>query len=191
MMQASGTGACPVRRQPKGYTIVELMAVVAIIAITLTLGLPSFLDVIRTSQMSTRTNDFIAAVALTRSEATRRNRVAEICARASDTACATSGGGAAWAQGWIVWADADDDATLDAPGEIVRIAGPSPNITVTGTLLAVRFDRRGLSTNLRDAALADRQLALSHTACAPGKPLRRAIEFSTLGRLTAAKENCT
>jgi type IV fimbrial biogenesis protein FimT len=192
MMLASGTGACAVRRPSKGYTIVELMTVVAIIAITLTIGLPSFLDVIRTSQMSTRTNDFIAAVALARSEATRRNRTAEICARASDTACATTGGAAAWTQGWIVWADADEDSTLDAPGEIVRIGSPQPNIAVTGgDLLRINFDRRGLATNLRNATLVNRQLAMSHSACAPGKPLRRGVEFSTLGRLTATKENCT
>lgn len=178
------------RRPSQGYTIVELMTVVAIIAITLVIGLPSFLDVIRTSQMSTRTNDFIAAVALTRSEATRRNREARICARATDTTCAGGTDATVWSQGWIVWADADEDGTLDAPGEIVRVAGPSPDIAVAGTLTEIRFDRRGLAVAL-PAAATGRQLALSHSACAPGKPLRRALEFSTLGRLTATKENCT
>lgn len=174
------------RRRPHGYTIVELMAVVAIIAITLILGLPSFLDVIRTSQMTTRTNDFIAAVALARSEATRRNRVAEICARASDTSC----DGGSWDNGWIVWADADDDGTLDAPDEVIRIGGPVANISVAGTLTAVRFDRRGFAVGL-PAAAAARQLAMSHASCAPGKALRRNLEFSPLGRLTATRENCT
>lgn len=92
-------------RDGAGFTIVEMMVTIAIVAILLTVGIPSFRDAILNTRLTSLANELIASVQFARSEAIKRNAVVLLCASANGSACATTG---SWEQGWVVLTEAGD-----------------------------------------------------------------------------------
>lgn len=103
-------------KRSRGLTLVELMVTIAIAAILAAVALPGFQDVMRSNRLATQANEFVAAMALARSEAVRQNRLVRFC-RADGLASCTAGAGT-WG-GWIVWADLNGDGATSAD-EIVK-----------------------------------------------------------------------
>src|SRR5262245_55462328 len=88
-----------------GFTLLELMAAVAVFAVLLGVGVPAFTDVIRNNQISTASSDLVSALALARSEAMKRGVRVSICAAATQDTCATGEAAKNWSTGWIVFTD--------------------------------------------------------------------------------------
>jgi type IV fimbrial biogenesis protein FimT len=103
-----------IRRQPTaGFTLIELMVTVAVLAIVLRFAIPGMNDVILSNRLTSYANDFVSSALLARGEAIKRNRTVTLCAAGpADTSCAASGG---WQQGWIV-----ADLTVPADPQIIR-----------------------------------------------------------------------
>ena len=57
------------QRKEQGFTLIELMITIAILAIIATLAVPSFTQTIRKNQLTRDTRDFVDLLAETRSEA--------------------------------------------------------------------------------------------------------------------------
>jgi type IV fimbrial biogenesis protein FimT len=93
---AWGTRPAP---RARGFTIVELMVSLAVLAILLTLAVPSFTNATLGARLSAYANDLLASTQLARSEAIKRNAPVTLCASSDGTTCATSGN---WRVGWIV-----------------------------------------------------------------------------------------
>jgi type IV fimbrial biogenesis protein FimT len=85
-----------------GFTVIELMVTVVILAILLVVGVPSFRNAALSARLTALSNDLVAATQLARSEAIKRNQVVRLCVSADGSACTTTGG---WNQGWIVLSD--------------------------------------------------------------------------------------
>ncbi len=97
----------------RGFTLVELMIVVTIVAVLLTLAVPSFRDATLSSKLSSYANNFVASARLARGEALKRNAVVTLCvSNATGDECATGG----WEQGWIVMCLTSDGVVCDASG---------------------------------------------------------------------------
>lgn len=130
-------GAVGFRRSSTGFTLIELMTVVAIIAIVMGIAAPSLRDLILNARMSAQANDLLADLALARSEAIKRNARVAICSSSTGDAC--TGGTAlrpvAWEVGRIVFVDANQNG-LREPGEAVLKTAPEApvgsTVTVTG-----------------------------------------------------------
>jgi type IV fimbrial biogenesis protein FimT len=109
----------PMKIRQIGFTLVELLVVVALAAILASLAVPSFrtLMVKRTVQAAADTlaTDFRFA----RSEAVKRSTRTVICRSSDSTDCAGSAG--SWSGGWIVFVDLNGDGTVDAGDDIVRV----------------------------------------------------------------------
>jgi type IV fimbrial biogenesis protein FimT len=114
--------------KPNGFTLMELMVTVAIAAIVMAIGIPSFQDTIRENRLTANTNTFVSSMNLARSEAIKSGRRVVMCISAGST-CATSGG---YDQGWIVFRDTNGDGQPN-DGEIIRIFEKMPEgMTLTG-----------------------------------------------------------
>jgi len=83
-----------------GYTLIELMTMLAVAAVLLTVGMPQLKVFFQGNRMVSNTNDLVTALNLTRAEAIRRGSRATVCKSKSGTAC----DGTTWADGWIVFA---------------------------------------------------------------------------------------
>jgi prepilin-type N-terminal cleavage/methylation domain-containing protein len=90
-----------------GFTLVEMLMVIAIGAILLAVGVPSFSYMIDRNRVAGEVNEMLANLALTRSEAlARRTRV--VMCRSTNPRLATAQCDAAttdWNSGWIVFVD--------------------------------------------------------------------------------------
>src|SRR5512139_1914792 len=103
-----------------GATLLALMVVLAVSAILLTVGIPSFASLINAGRLTSATNELVSSLHLTRSEAIKRNARAVMCPSATGASC-TDGG---WHQGWLVFHDANNNAALDT-GESVILQQPA------------------------------------------------------------------
>lgn len=81
-----------------GFTVIELMIVLAIAAILSTVVVPSFLETARSVRASSASDDLSLAASLARSEAMVRNAEVRVCASNDTKNCNTND----WTQGWIV-----------------------------------------------------------------------------------------
>src|SRR5690606_18361522 len=86
----------------RGFTIIELMVVVAIAAILAAVAIPSMTEIVRRNTQESVINDLASALAFARSEAINRGQKVSVCQSANGTSCATSGD---WTAGWIVFVD--------------------------------------------------------------------------------------
>lgn len=63
-----------------GFTLVELIVTISIIALSMTIAVPGFQNMLARNRVATQVNDFLLAVNLARSEALRRGSVVSILA---------------------------------------------------------------------------------------------------------------
>ncbi|QKK03746.1 MAG: prepilin-type N-terminal cleavage/methylation domain-containing protein [Pseudomonadota bacterium] len=132
-------------KRPAGFTLLELLISISLLAILLVTAVPSFLDAIQNNRLTSQANEFVTAMQLARSEALKRNRPVTVCA--SDTSAETPSCGGAWTDGWIVATDANGagDNSVSV-SEILRVwpaVTGNSTITPSDSETFVRYLPRG------------------------------------------------
>jgi type IV fimbrial biogenesis protein FimT len=118
----------------RGFTLVETMVVVAIIAILGAIAGPSFRDMIRNNRLSAASSALQTSLSLARSEASKRGADARVTVAANSTA-------GVWTNGWTVFEDKTSNANggvaPSADSSTVKrleiVAAPSTPISVSQT----------------------------------------------------------
>jgi type IV fimbrial biogenesis protein FimT len=94
------------RGATSGFTLIEMLVVIAISAILLAVGVPSFSYMIDRNRVAGEVNQMLADLALTRSEALARRTRVVMCRSANPTTGGTCDGAATdWNSGWVVFVD--------------------------------------------------------------------------------------
>lgn len=127
----------------QGFTLVELMVTVALIAILAGLGIPSFNGMIAQNRVISSINEFHSALRLARAEAVKRNADVVFCASSNKTSC--TGG---WGSGWLVYQDADGDGAIDN-NEVIRVGDAVQSgyaLTFSSIVTTITFKPRGSIT---------------------------------------------
>lgn len=99
-----------------GFTIIELMVTLSVLAILLAVAVPSFMSSMETNRISSYLQEASAAIRYTRSEAIKRNQTATMCASSDQSTCTGS-----WNQGWIIFVDQNGDGSRAASEPLLRV----------------------------------------------------------------------
>ena len=116
-----------------GFTLIELIFVVAIGGVLLTVAVPSFSEIVKENRLTTQTNDLVADVNLARTEAVARGVQVILCRSANSTAASAvcSGTSNTWSTGWLMYADDDGSGDFEIANDtLIRIGQPSDS-TIT------------------------------------------------------------
>ena len=115
--QAGEACRTSVLRRNRGFTLIELVVTVSVLAIIVAMAVPSFTSLINANRLATNANELVAAVQLAKMESLRRGMRVGVCESSNGTTCTD---GDNWAQ-WITIADVDRDDDFDAADEVLRV----------------------------------------------------------------------
>lgn len=173
----------------RGFTLIELMITIAVLAVGSMLAYPSFSNVIKSNRVATSTNNLIAAFNLARSEAIRSNRGGGVCPSKSGADCE----GTDWNAGFIAFVDQDASGTWSTGDSVIRFfepndalaftAEPGPNEPAGAGVEVISFERSGRA---KHAAT----LTVKAATCKAGQEFVRVIEVSKPGQTRMKKESC-
>ncbi|MFT4886004.1 MAG: type IV fimbrial biogenesis protein FimT [Pseudohongiellaceae bacterium] len=135
------------RRIDGGFSLIELLVVMAILSILLAVSLPNFRDMIESNSTNSQAKLFLTTLNLARSEAIKRGGNVAICASDDGADCDEN----SWEEGWIVFFDANGDAngvtgSIDANDILIRVFDSvgSTNVT-TFTVDLFEYNSLGFS----------------------------------------------
>ena len=151
-----------------GFTLIELMVTLSVMAILLAVAVPSFQDVALSSKLTSLANNVVASAQLARSEAIKRNRPATLCASSNGATCT-----GAWTDGWVVLRD--DGAVINAQKKL------PDGFVMSGNVTSVSFSATGVGANPVTATL---------TICRKTPSVgsqERVVSISTTGRPTVSR----
>ncbi len=99
-------------RAQRGFTLMELMVVLAVVGVIMGIAVPNFGLYIRNSRLTGAANDLLASVTMARSEAIKRQVPVAVCATDDPNQGTPACNGGPFSA-WVVWVDADNDWVPD------------------------------------------------------------------------------
>jgi type IV fimbrial biogenesis protein FimT len=116
----------------RGFTLVELVVTIALLAVLTTLAAPTFAELLRQWQRDSATRELTTSLQLARSESIKSSRQMVVCPSTDGSNCAASN---EWNTGWIVFVDDGADTfanannqTLDADERTLKVASAQSGI---------------------------------------------------------------
>ena len=149
-------------RGQRGFTLIEMMVVISLLAILLAVGVPSFRAMIQQNRVTAVTNDLVAALQFARSEAIRTGANVTVCSSSDQSTCS-----GVWTNGWVVRNAAGPLRVWPAAREGVAIAVPGAvTYTSLGYVTAARCFQLSLDAYQRFVGVsAGGRVASSPNAC--------------------------
>jgi len=136
------------KKKTQAFTLLELMIVVALIAIVTAYGLPRLKGFTTNTGLISNTNALVAALQYARSSAINDQGRVVICTSDNAMTGAPTCGGAAtlWHEGWIIFRDTDNNATFGSGDVLLRAQAKVAIAGITITPVALG----GNPTNIVD-----------------------------------------
>ena len=155
-------------RSQAGFTLLELLITLSILAILVGVGMPSVVSLSQNNTLVSQTNNVVGTIRFARREAVKRNTDVVICQSSDGMTCTN---GADWTKGWIVFSDLNDNGVFDAPAnanaidfrlddQLIRIQdGMEVDYKISsgvyGAAQPLSFNSSGYLDNSGDIALCD------------------------------------
>lgn len=186
-------------RRIGGFTILELMITVAVLAIVVGIGIPSFQDLMRRNRLAEQTNSFVGALAIARSEAVKRGMLVTVCPANDPVDQAACGAAEDWASnGLIIFTDGGAISIVDGDGDdeddqdndviIQRIRPGAPGITVRNEANMNLISYRG-DGGLNLPPGGETRFIIAPEKCR-GDLGARSIQLIAAGRASTRKIDC-
>ncbi len=177
------------KAQNRGFTLIELMMTLAVMAILMVVGVPAFQTFVQNNRQTSEHNGLVMALLSARSEAVRTNVPLVVCTSADGQQCS---GAANWENGWIVFTDVVNTNTATEEGVVNAAAGGTAavcepdedcvlsiydglpagsTLRLAGGGNAITYDSTGVS-----------DVSDTFTMCVPDKTVRKQVIISSTGR---------
>jgi type IV fimbrial biogenesis protein FimT len=178
----------------RGFTLVELMVTIAVLAIILSLAVPSFQQVVASSQLTAATNDLYTSLTQARSDATRQGLRITVCKSNAahnncDATAATN-----WSAGWITLADSTRttaNPSVDTGETVTYVAQATiPAIVITGngdSAKYVSFGADGKPRDMNGGFVSGRIRVCSNSSALTDTSRSRELTMNIAGRITITK----
>ncbi len=187
------------KAKQSGFTLIELMFTIVVLAVLLGIGVPNFRDFIRNSRLSTAANDLLADLNLARSESVKRRVVVTLCKTTNGTSCDTST--TSPLRRWMVFVDDDDaalgkstdgDGIVDAGEVVLKDRSVATTISAPANGRRVVFQPSGfpavVANNLTSVVFCDaRGTAIS----VGGMSAARGLTVGATGRAAVTRDKTT
>lgn len=176
----------------RGFTLIELMVTISVLAIVLAIAVPSFQDMVRRNRLTSETNNLVSALAIARSEAIKRGSVVTVCKTSNpDTASPTCATGANWVDGWVVFTDGGTRGTID--GTDIRLKVQQPGSTGGPTITPSNSFLNFVSYGGAGAAVVNnsvREIPTTGTFTTCLNNVSRVIDIGLSGRVSTTPGGC-
>ncbi|WP_181918692.1 GspH/FimT family pseudopilin [Wenzhouxiangella sediminis] len=165
------------KRDCSGFTIIELMIAISLLAVILTLAVPAFGRFIEQQQLTATANRLVGHLQFARGQAITRGTLVAACPSRDGRTCT---GGNRWEQGWIVYLDPEKAGQPAEGGDVLRVVQAMPeHVMHSGGRHRVRFKDSGMAYGTN----------LTIRICSRGNPeAARAVIVSNPGRVRATRE---
>ena len=114
------------RTRPNGFTLVELMVTLAVLAILVGFAVPAYNTFTRNQRLDAARDALLNGLLQARAEAVSRNKAVSLCASADGGSCLAT---ADFASGWIVYEDGKTDDTTQL-GTLIRREGGRRQVSI-------------------------------------------------------------
>lgn len=133
------------KKLPLGFTLMELMITLAIVAILAAVAVPSMRVFIQNERLVTQINSLLSHLQYARSEAITRHQQVVLCASSNASSCT----GGDWADGWIMFSDPDTSGDVSGGDEILKVRDALKGDTTLSSTggSTIIYDDRGFSPN--------------------------------------------
>jgi len=161
-------------RSVKGFTLIELMVTIALLAIIISLAVPSFSSIIRDNRIYSLSQELRGTLQQARSEAVKRNEPITVCrSNATATDCDD---GTAWQAGWLIKVGSGKSA------EILASFQAAQGVAITGPNAGLMFRKNGMSS------AGSTSWSVTSSGCTGTQ--KRVVEVNKVGNVTLKKESC-
>lgn len=130
----------------RGFTLLEAMTVMAIVAIAAAVGLPAFNGTLQRIRTATALNLLTSTLSSARSTAVLRRQTVSVCPSQDHHHCRSDG---IWEDGWILFADAKKTGQPGSDADILHVGAPlNCNLILRATAgrHRARYQQDGRST---------------------------------------------
>ena len=165
-------------KRQNGFSMTELMVVVALVAILMAIGVPSFRYVTNANRLSAEVNGLLGDLMFARGEAIKQGLPVLVCTSAEGATCA---GTTTWEAGWITCVDTNANGTC---GSLLRVQTSfvsskdtlRPDAASNANLIS--FGREGFATGLGAGATFTLHTTPSNSTWT------RCLQITVVGMLT-------
>ena len=171
----------------RGFTLVELLIVLAVGSILLAIALPGYAFLANANRLTAATNNLVAAMHFARSESIKRGVRVSVCTTSNPAAAVPACDHAAgWHQGWLVFEDDGLRGVLDLQDALLRVERDvllhDISISTTNFSHYVSYLPSGMSQGPNNLGNGTFILCLEH--------MERRVIVSMTGRIRLARGNC-
>ena len=158
-----------------GFSLVELMITIVVLAVIIAISAPSFTGVFNGNRLTSRANELVASLQMARSEALRRNAPVLVCRSEDGSECADEIGS------WDLW------ITIDSDDVVLRQDRLKAPVELTSDVHTISFRGDGVAREA-GGGLLDSQFVACIPTTRPGDN-QRLISVSLGGRVAITSQN--